>query len=171
MFETIKGRLLGRLLEEVVRKGGYIPDAAWPHFHQLTVLPYPEVAIVRERDGKWELLLTHREDEHWDGWHIPGGLWRVRDGEDFPTICGKIAQRELNVPADQVRFVRVVMVHVWTDHPYGHPLSVVCLCRTDREIEETETMQFFSIRNLPPMVNHHWKFCLGVFRDLEEKGL
>src|SRR3989344_5623387 len=75
-----RARLLGELLEELAEDPkGFIPDEAWNATQKAFALPYLELAVVRRSpEGKVQILLTHRIDKDWNGWHIPGGLWRTR---------------------------------------------------------------------------------------------
>lgn len=72
-----RAKLLAELLTELSEDPkGFIPDEAWNAAQKAFALPYLELAIVRRAaDGALEILLSHRTDKYWNGWHIPGGLW------------------------------------------------------------------------------------------------
>jgi ADP-ribose pyrophosphatase YjhB (NUDIX family) len=141
---------LQRLLTKLIATGIRTPDLPhdlWLLLHAL--VPQPAVEIVVVRDGP-EVLLNHRQDEHWNGWEMPGGYLHYR--ESVADACARIAQREIGV---SVTLERIVTAYMWPDHPYGSPLSVVCRCRADGEPLRG---QFFA--DLPDgMVPHHADFA------------
>lgn len=162
-----RAKLLGELIEEMNREGGYIPDEAWLPINRAFVIPFVEVAVVRQLDSEWQLLLGHREDEFWQGWEIPGGIWKAQS-QTIEDACNAVAKGELGVHVD---FIRLAKVYKWTDNPRGHPLSLVCICQTDDEVQETDTKKFFGKKNLPsPWAGHHGEFVQAVFADLEKRG-
>src|SRR5262252_8198734 len=113
-----RAKLLGELLTELSQDArGFIPDEAWLPAQRAFALPYVEMAIVRRRPrSKIEILLTNRNDENWNGWHIPGGLWRTRQTLD--ECVASLVQTELNKDA-RVSLLAQGMWEKWHDHPYG----------------------------------------------------
>lgn len=161
-----RARLLAELLNEMREvDGGWIPQEAWYSVQKTFALPYVEVLIVRRRqDGQYEFLLVYRADEHFVGWEIPGGLWKTR--LTVEEGCADVAQRELGI---KVRFVAEVMTKKWLDHPYGYPISHVCLCEPLERIEETEHRQFFTA---PPEIMtsyHHKEFMARALKFLHQQ--
>lgn len=148
---------LARLLEwRVQKQDGRLGDRVWFPAQKTFIFPYVEVAILSQDSSA--ILLDHRVDEYWDGWHIPGGRWQ-NPKLDVNEACSKVSQRELGVG---VRFLKDIMFHKWDDHPYGYPLSLVCLCESQKEIPETETRRFFT--EVPNgMVPHHGDFLQATF--------
>lgn len=118
-------------------------------------LPYVEVLLFRVVQDQWKFFLTYRKDEHFDGWHIPGGIWRTE--WSIREACREVAKREIR---SRVRFIEKVYDEKWFDHPYGYPHSFVCVCFLGYGVsypQETETQRFFS--EIPsPMVRHHVEF-------------
>ncbi|MGF1612429.1 MAG: NUDIX hydrolase [Gammaproteobacteria bacterium] len=111
------------LLDRLVRDGGVLPRLPAAVFEIIGhVVPLVAVEIGITRAGG-EILLTHRRDRQWNGWHLPGGFLGVR--ETLPAACNRIAGRELGV---DVTLHRVVDIFCWPDHPLGSVLSVVCHC-------------------------------------------
>ena len=163
-----RAKLLGELLLEMRREGEYIPEESWLPLMDAVVTSWCEIVISRKVGSDWEILLTYRKDKNWDGWHIPGGLWKVQYPA-FQDICNAIAKRELQ---SEVEFVRVVDVVKWTKHPFAHPLALLCLCSPRGEIQETETTKFFSKENVPEnMVNeYHRQYVETIFTDLQQRG-
>jgi ADP-ribose pyrophosphatase YjhB (NUDIX family) len=141
---------LRRLLEKLNASGlglRDVPHDVWLLLHGLVPQPAVEIAVVR---NDREILLNHRQDEHWHGWEMPGGYVHYR--ESLADACNRIAQREIGTG---VILERIVTAYMWPDHPYGSPLSVVCRCRADGT---PSSGQFFA--QLPDdMVLHHAEFA------------
>jgi ADP-ribose pyrophosphatase YjhB (NUDIX family) len=129
-----------------------MPLGVWKALRGLVVQAAVEVLITR--NGK-DFLLTWREDEHWRGWHIPGGF--LCPGESIEAACQRLAKRELDI---EVRFERVDTVYVWPDHPYASVVSLVCIC----SLEGTPRTGSFHQRIPDDMVPHHAAF-LRSFLD------
>jgi ADP-ribose pyrophosphatase YjhB (NUDIX family) len=149
----MKPEELDRLVELLrrLRAGGLVP----PHMPYLVwravadLVPQPAVEVVASRTGR-DFLLVHRRDEHWDGWHLPGGF--MAPGESIAGACNRVAEREVGV---SVAFVRVVTAFAWPHHPYAHAVSLVCHCTTPQG--EPRAGTFFT--ELPAgMVMHHADF-------------
>ena len=84
-------------------------------------LPVVEVILV---DNQRRVLLTYRQDEDWNGWHIPGGFMGYT--ESIPDACSRIALKELG---SDCTFTQVVHASAWENrHPYGAPVSIFCKC-------------------------------------------
>jgi ADP-ribose pyrophosphatase YjhB (NUDIX family) len=166
--EHEKGLVLGQLVTELIGersdgKKGFIPGESWSAIQKAFVLTYPEVLVFRRQYDTWvkppQILLTHRRDDHWKGWHIPGGRWAD------PTLtleqaCQSIARRELGLP---VVLQHPLMFEKWNDHPYGNPLSLVCICSTPVDVIETEDMRFFDHVPEPIVSPHHADFINAGF--------
>ena len=52
-----------------------------------------ELVVVDNTDGPTRILLIWRDDEHYLGWHFPGGYPRF--GQDLDTAVRAVAEREL----------------------------------------------------------------------------
>ncbi len=151
-----EGKELAILLK---RLGGntWLPENVFLAIHAAVSMWAPELVIVRQRQGRKEMLLTP-----YDGvfrrsyWHIPGG-YNLRD-ETMQQSCSRIARRELGF---DVRAQKIMDAYKWTaqEHPYGRPLSLYVLCRPVRRIKEHARMKFFPVRHLPKkMMPAHRKF-------------
>jgi len=86
----------------------------------------PAVELLVTSTGR-DVLLTHRDDEHWSGYHIPGGF--VGCGESLQMACACVSRTELGV--DSV-FERLIGHCVWLEHPSAAPLDGATR-RRDRE--------------------------------------
>ncbi len=153
-----RAQFLAELITEMSEQDhGFIPGPAWQPIQRAFNLPYVEVAVVRIVEGKWNVLLTHRQDQHWNGWHIPGGLWRAPWSQQ--EACQRVAKDELDLV--NVRFIHEVKTVKWMDHRYGNPISHVCVCRTEESIDVNPGKGFFS--TLPGlMLSHHKDFMESV---------
>jgi ADP-ribose pyrophosphatase YjhB (NUDIX family) len=128
-----------------------MPYPAWRALADL--VPQPAVEVLISRTGS-DFLLVYRKDEHWDGWHLPGGF--MIPGESIAEACNRIAEREVR---SSVTFERFVLAFAWPWHPYAHPVSLVCQCALRGG--EPQAGTFFT--ELPSrMVLHHADF-VGAF--------
>lgn len=164
-----KAKLLGELLEEMRREGEHIPEEAWLPLMNAMVTSWCEIAIVKKDGDSSKILLTYRKDKNWDGWHIPGGLWKAQH-PTFQDICNAVAKRELGV---EVQYLRNILTTKWTEHPFAHPLAIVCVCKAKGEISETDIVKFFARDEVPAnIINaYHREYLEAVFTDLEQRGV
>ena len=138
--------MLSELLKEMRRDSrDYYPDEVWLELHKSFALPYVELVIPRRAAGRWEIFLVRRPatDPYWPSmWHLPGGLWRTYQTQI--QACRSVARRELGIGVTRVE---EVMTYKWTTHPYGNPISHICLCLPTRRLRKTRDRGYF--RQLP----------------------
>lgn len=164
-----RARALSDLLREMREADdGFFPDEAWSEIHRNFALPYVEVALTRVRAGGGrEVFLTRRAegDLYWPGrpWHIPGGLWRV--AHTLEEACAELAQREVGVG---IMRCHEVMTFKWPDHPYGNPISHVCLCEPSAPPTETADARFFGVEHPPRSILAHHDTFLAACRSALE---
>lgn len=121
-----RAELLAELLKELADDPkGFIPDNAWYAVQKAFALPYIELAVVRLKLGVPQILLAHRNDAHWSGWHVPGGLWRTN--ATLETCIDAIAKTELGATAS-VGLFKKGSWEKWHNHPYGNPISHLAIC-------------------------------------------
>lgn len=144
--ESEESQQLIRLLRRLRATGAESPRLPLEIWRAITSLvPVAAVEVLITRDGT-DFLLTMRQDEHWNGWHVPGGY--VGCGEPLAEACRRVARRELGI---DVHFQRVLHAFTWSDHPYAQTVSIVCCCQTS---ETPRCGTFF--RAIPsPMVPNH----------------
>ena len=53
-----------------------MPSVVWLAINKLVPLPAVEVLITRSGE---EFRLVYRKDQYWDGWHIPGGFYSLKN--------------------------------------------------------------------------------------------
>ena len=79
------------------------------------------VELVIVRDGK--VLLCHRKDEFFDGWHTPGTY--IGPGESFQEAAQRCADREIKA---QVRVIKCIASFLNNDNPRFSDLSNLLYC-------------------------------------------
>jgi len=168
----------------------------WPlqeHFevaHQIIPVPASEVAIVK--NGK--LLMHYRLFKEWGrhntpdkkydnpGWYIPGGYmdWE----KDMRSTAIDHIEKDLmveygrvNVKSDFSSIVLsepvVIATKKWMpgDHPFGVPVSVLCVCElVSGEIIETDRLKW-SDKTIPTPVPWHRSFQDAVFAYIDSSEL
>lgn len=158
--------MLAELLEEMRSEGGYFPSEVWLQIHKTFALPYVELVIPRKSCGQWEVFFVRRPatDPHWPSmWHLPGGVWRTQETEI--QACNSVAQRELGIG---ITDIKEVMTYKWTTHPYGNPISHVCLCRPRPRPTRARDSGYF--RRLPkPFISEQVGMVKESLRYLEER--
>jgi|SRR3989344_755064 len=163
-----KKHLLAELLEEFSGElGEFIPNEVWNAAQKAFALPYLELAIVRRSSaGVVQILLTHRIDEYWNGWHIPGGLWRTR--HTLEEGIAALIPHELGNKAKLTLLAKGGW-EKWLDHPYGHIVSHVVIC-SGANIDESDTAKWFDA--VPEgMINdsgHHASFIKTALEQAEK---
>lgn len=110
----------------------FIPDQeSYELLHKLVPWPASEVCLVNDRG---ELLLHYREFTEWPGkfgeikgWYIPGGY--IKAGKMLQEWCQFHLEKD-GVVAD-IEFIDTAGVLLWNagEHPFGNPLSIVCVCK------------------------------------------
>jgi hypothetical protein len=140
-------RLLGKLMDKSLLPP-HMPLPIWRAL--LKIVPIPSVEVIITKSGK-DFLLTYRQDDDWNGWHIPGGF--IAPGESIQKACERVAKRELGI---RVKYHHLISAFSWPDSPYGNDFSLICLCSTD---QSSKVGKFFS--EIPPdAVLHHREFLL-----------
>ena len=166
-----RAHLLSELLKELADDPkGYIPPEAWDAARQAFSLSYIELAIIRRNpEGNVEILLTHRSDKDWKGWHIPGGVWRTRHTleEGIASLtCAELGEGvELSLSAKGGW-------EKWLDNKQNRLISHIAVC-SGTGITETATRKWFS--QVPKgMINdhgHHAEFITTVLAQAKAESL
>lgn len=144
---------LVELLDQLKREELRSPSLPRPVWRALAgLVPQVAVEVLLTRDGH-DLLLVFRDDEDWQGWHIPGG-W-MACGESVDQAADRVALRELGI---HVRVKQVLDAYAWPDHPYAHAVSILCVCERAERLVVPGVGTFFL--QLPDsMVAHHRDFA------------
>jgi len=166
--EVLLGELLAELAED---PRGFIPEEAWVAVQKAFALSYLELCLIRRNSvtKRVEILLTHRTDKDWNGWHVPGGLWRTR--HNLSTGIASLAKSEFGEGV-QITLLDKGGWEKWMDHPFGYPISHITICSAEGVIE-TSTRKWFE--NVPEgMIDdygHHAEFIRTVIAQAEKKSL
>lgn len=155
-FDAVDEQTIIALLTKLRVSGRSIPDMPQEVFYALrgiVALTAVEVLVVDDRN---RVLLTWRDDEHWRGWHLPGGF--VAPFEPLAAACSRIAQRELMA---DVQFERVIDAASWADHPYASVVSIVCRCRASGPLRVGE---FFDAAP-DSLIEQHRPFLAAFFNS------
>lgn len=146
---------LAVLLRRLAAAGGGVPNMPRPVWDALAgLVPLVAVELLVSQDGH-DVLLTHRDDPPWHGWHIPGGFLGRNEG--LADACRRIAAREL---ATELTLERIVGDYAWPDHPQGSVLSILCACRVHAP---PQTGRFFTA--LPGMMVAHHAAFVARYRE------
>ena len=150
---------LERLMKKLAKKGGFWPtERTMRAGHSAISYWAPEVLVVREHNGEKQVLLGIYDggaEFFKDMWHLFGGYNKPKE-PDIQAVCNRHAKGGFGV---DVRYERIVGEHKWApgEHPYGHPLSLFCLCTPLGDVVETDRVRFFGLKDLPKntVVSHH----------------
>lgn len=118
--------LLARLLEKlpVFHKGRW--GKAFVPLMSKCVPACVELVIVRDD----KVLLTHRKDEFFDGWHTPGTY--IGPGETFEEAAQRCANKEIKASVRVLRHIAVFL----NDNPRFSDLSNLLLCEMKEEPQD-----------------------------------
>ena len=157
------GELMGELADD---PKGFIPNEVWNAAQRAFALPYIELAIVRRNpEDKVQILLMHRTDKYWDGWHIPGGLWRTR--HTLEEGISSLARLELG---DEPKLTLLAKGgwEKWHDHPSGRPIAHIVIC-SGTSIIETAAMKWFDTvpEDMIEDDGHHATYIRQVLEQAE----
>jgi ADP-ribose pyrophosphatase YjhB (NUDIX family) len=122
---------LAEQLRRLTSSGHGVPHLPLKLFEALRGLASVAVVELCITDPRGAVLLTWREDDHWRGWHFPGGFMAAF--ESLAEACERIALRELGAG---FTFAGVAGVESWPSHPYASPVSILCRGTLDREPTE-----------------------------------
>jgi ADP-ribose pyrophosphatase YjhB (NUDIX family) len=124
-----------------------VPEAFRSYCTALITNPI-ELAVMNRQD---ELLLVHRQDEFYEGWHIPGSL--LCPGETEEQVLERIITREVKLSVSIPVFVNRLHFRMGSgpgENPRGQELSLLFCCQT--AATEAVEGEFFSLDHLPPNV-------------------
>lgn len=90
----------------------------------ITVVPQTciEAIVVDSIENPTKILVTKRDDQHYHGWHFPGGY--IRFGQTFDEAIGNVIARELGIKVRRFQDTGVKYSRV---DSRGHTIGVVFL--------------------------------------------
>ncbi len=130
---------LARLLRHVGEKDkGFLPNGCYEPYCAVRPLAFIEILPYRS-DGSF--LLKRRRDEHFTGWHVPGGS--LLNGESVAKACDRHIRADK--AADGVTDLRAIGVHLYGngEHPYCHPYITLIACTAVGEVIERDDCRWF----------------------------
>lgn len=120
-----------------------------------------EQAVVREVDGLYHVLMWHRDDEYYKGWHMPGG-YLLRGENDFEW-CARVLRKESGLELKKLEFIRRFNTRPETGWVPGQQMAHFFLCVVEGE---PTVGKFYPLTALPEnTLGHHRKYvdCLKAF--------
>jgi len=121
----------------------------------ITIVPQTciEAVVVDNLERPSKILVVWRDDQHYRGWHFPGGY--IRFGQDFDETVRSVITRELGVPVKSFTDTEVKYSHL---DSRGHTLGTIFLV----ELEGNPTQgQWFD--HVPEeLLEHHKDFLKKV---------
>lgn len=116
-----------------------------------------ELAVVRRHAGAWQVLLIHRHDKFFRGWHMPGSL--LLPGEKMREVFRRLSTREVHGRTTAPKFVTIFEFH----SRRGYELSLLHTARLIGSRRGGEG-QFFSLGKLPVNTLSHHRTMLAALR-------
>lgn len=114
-----------------------------------------ECLVVDNIEKPLMILLTWREDEHYQAWHFPGSY--VRFGESFEDAVRRTVQEELNAGLRRLKDTGLKFAGV---DNRGHSISLVFLVELDSESKDGK---WFTPASLPDnLLDCHKKFLAAA---------
>lgn len=109
------------------------------------------VELVIVRNGK--VLLCHRKDEFFEGWHTPGTY--IGPGETFQEAAQRCAQKEVKA---HVRVIKCIATFLNNDSPRFHDVSNLLFCEIEGDPQSGAWFQ-----ECPPdLIPVHKKFWPAI---------
>lgn len=131
-ISTEEKRLFKRTLEKIPPAPHIPEDLFIPYLRKITPVTV-ELAVVRGD----EVLLVHRSDEYYKGWHFPGGF--IAPGESFEDACARVLLREVGL---KLRTCEIIGVENFNKDPRFPFVSLFFLCRIRGKALEQEGAWF-----------------------------
>lgn len=120
-------------------------------------VPCIEFALVRNGVSGREIFLTHRADEFYNGWHIPGAV--IQAGEKVKEVLKRVAQNELQGAQCTPRFLS------WFEYVKGtgvgksmrgHTIALVFFAEAPNTLRESNVAKFFPLSEIPgDLISEH----------------
>jgi ADP-ribose pyrophosphatase YjhB (NUDIX family) len=127
---------------------------AFEAFFSVFPLVVTELAVMRRIDGKSHILLWHRSDEHYTGWHMPGGY--MLRGESMEETARRVLLKETGLQLQTAQFARYFN---WLPSYAPVPNHQVCLLFVCSAEGEPSPGQFFPLDTVPgDTLSHHKEY-------------
>jgi ADP-ribose pyrophosphatase YjhB (NUDIX family) len=122
-------------------------------FQILPMIPC-ELAVLRQMEGIDHVLMWHRKDAHYEGWHMPGGYLFL--GETFEEWVKRVISKETGMTLRSFFQMRTFNTRPETGWVPNHQVAHFFRCVTEGEPSRG---QFFPLTQIPEdTLGHHKKF-------------
>lgn len=118
-----------------------------------------EQAVVRMIDDVPCVLMWHRSDEHYIGWHMPGGYMLL--GETDWQWCERVLKKEADLKLTKVQFIRRFNTRPETGFVPNHQMAHFFLCEAEGEPTKGK---FFPLTAIPEDTLGHHKYYIDCLR-------
>lgn len=109
-----------------------------------------EVAVVKNGKNGPEVFLTYRNDEFFNGWHIPGAVHLPN--ENIDSTLKRVLRTEIKMRVNKPRFFGYferMKGNGTNQSKRGYELSTFFTCRLMGKAAESDNEKFFPLNNLP----------------------
>lgn len=150
---------------DVIRRlpKGFLPFDLFISIAEKVTTPTMEVAPLRRRGDKIEVLMTQRPDTdpHWPGgWHLTGTVVRATDDEgDFSSGFNRVLYDELHGTVQPIDEIQYVGMKFW-DVERGRELDQMFYFETNATDDDVKEGAFFDVENLPVTTLEHHKIMI-----------
>lgn len=122
-------------------------------FGILPMVPF-ECAVVRDIDGEPHVLLWHRDDEHYTGWHMPGKY--LLRGETDEEGVRRVLKNEADLELTSFEFIRHFNTRPESGDVPQHQQALFWLCMAEGD---PTVGTFFPLTKLPEdILGHHRRY-------------
>jgi len=132
------------------RAGKEVFEAFFPVFPMALC----EFAVTRIIDDKPHILLWHRDDEHYKGWHMPGGY--ILRGESMEEVARRVLFKETGLQMRNVEFAHYFNWHPGTASVPNHQIALLFLCAAEGELQQGTFFPFDAIPS--DILSHHKEY-------------
>jgi len=126
------------------------------------ILPFvpSEQAVVKEINGVRHVLMWHRDDVFYRGYHLPGGY--LLRGESYLEWCGRVLKKETGLLIKKAELIRTFNTRPETGWVPNQQIAHFFLCTVEGEPTHG---QFFPITQVPQnTLGHHKKYVEEYLR-------
>jgi len=148
-------RIVGAL--NLLREKGFpvIPEIFDAWCGACITIPIELSVLRRNTDGEHEVLMIHREDKFFNGWHIPGTVMLPGDTEEKALM--RLIEREVRAETSKPCFIDRNHVEK-KENPRGQEVSLLFVCFLKGLY--TGRGKFFSLLSPPEDTLVHHKHIL-----------
>jgi ADP-ribose pyrophosphatase YjhB (NUDIX family) len=119
--------------------------------------------VVRYRNDRPEILLLHREDRYFSGWHMCGSI--VFPGRNAETTTAAILKREIGIESTRNESVFLETSDVHCERGQEVYRLFLIKLEDDEEVPENENKRFFSFDALPEGILDHHQVMVEYVRN------